>query len=378
MNLIDPRTVIAMAGFMSVSMALVLFWLKRSYPVSIKGLGEWATALMVIFVGGVLVSGRGTLPDFLAISVSYFLLWSGLYLLYFGTQRFFDIRPRAWPWMTLFAVGLLVSGWFTYVEPSYAFRLGISNLVIAYLFGTHGWLIFRQGTASLAKMLAVAVMVLTAAIQLVRFVSLFFLSVGPDIFDTAPHHVFFIASFAVSILLVSINLILMTAERLRTELEHMATHDSLTNALTRRRLNEVCANELERCRRHDRSLALLMMDLDHFKSVNDTFGHQAGDQVLINAVRKIRASLRRPDYIGRYGGEEFVVLLPETSLEGAALVAERIREVCALPSQGPSCTVSIGITTNKPRADTVDSLLARADAAMYRAKANGRNRIETG
>ena len=378
MNLIDPRTVIAMAGFMSVSMALVLFWLKRSYPTSIKGLGEWAAALMIIFVGGVLVGARGTLPDFFAITVSYLLLWSGLYLLYFGTQRFFEIRPRAWPWMILIATGLLVSGWFTYVQPSYAARLGLSNLVIAYLFGMHGWLVFRQGSATLAKLLAVAVMVLTAVIQLIRFVSLFFWPVGPDIFDTAPHHVFFIASFAVSILLVSINLILMTAERLRTELEHMATHDSLTNALTRRRLNEVCANELERCRRHDRSLSLLMMDLDHFKSVNDTYGHQAGDQVLINAVRKIRASLRRPDYIGRYGGEEFVVLLPETSLEGAALVAERIREVCALPGSGPSCTVSIGVTVSQQRSDTVDSLLARADAAMYRAKANGRNRIEIG
>jgi diguanylate cyclase (GGDEF)-like protein len=120
-----------------------------------------------------------------------------------------------------------------------------------------------------------------------------------------------------------------------------------------------------------------MMDLDHFKAINDSYGHQTGDRVLVNFVAKVKTMLRQPDQLGRFGGEEFMALLPETSLEEAVLVAERIRAACALADSGPSCTVSIGITTHQQDTDTVDTLLARADAALYRAKTNGRNRVET-
>jgi diguanylate cyclase (GGDEF)-like protein len=102
-------------------------------------------------------------------------------------------------------------------------------------------------------------------------------------------------------------------------------------------------------------------------------GHQAGDQVLVQLVARTNQHLRNADLLGRFGGEEFVVLLPETSLDVARVVAERIRMSLA-ETTGP--TVSIGITTNRAEGDTVDSLLARADAAMYRAKNNGRNRVE--
>ena len=120
-----------------------------------------------------------------------------------------------------------------------------------------------------------------------------------------------------------------------------------------------------------------MMDLDHFKTVNDNYGHQAGDRVLVSFVAQVNALLRGPDQLGRFGGEEFMALLPDTSLDEAISVAERIRAACKLVGNEPSCTVSIGITTNRQDTDTLDTLLARADAAMYRAKANGRNRVET-
>lgn len=142
-------------------------------------------------------------------------------------------------------------------------------------------------------------------------------------------------------------------------------------------MNEACAKELERCHRHGRRMAVLVIDLDHFKTINDTWGHQRGDQVLVRFVSQVNALLRQPDLLGRYGGEEFLVLLPETTLLEALAVAERIRETCALPRQEPGCTASIGVTTNHKDTDTVDSLLARADAAMYRAKAHGRNRVES-
>ena len=377
MSLIDPPTVILLTGIMSALMSLVLYALKRNYPPSIKGLGEWAVGLLVLFVGSLLFAGRGQLPELLSIPVSNFLVWSGLYLTYVGSQRFFGISPRVGPWLALLTAGLLVFVWFTLVEPIYHVRLVLGTGLRALLFGMHAILIWRQGSITFARGLAIGVLVGTTLIQILRAVTSFFYPLGTDIFNTEPRQLTYITSYALFILLFSISLVLMASERLRTELEHLATHDSLTNALTRRQMNEVCQQELERCRRHGRSMALLLMDLDHFKVVNDTYGHQAGDRALVNFVAKVNALLRRPDHLGRFGGEEFMLLLPETSLEEAVLVAERIREVCAMADPEPYCTVSIGVTTNRQDTDTVDTLLARADAAMYRAKANGRNRIET-
>ncbi len=139
-------------------------------------------------------------------------------------------------------------------------------------------------------------------------------------------------------------------------------------------MNEAVAQELERSRRQGRDLSLLAMDLDHFKSINDTYGHQAGDRVLIEFVADVKTLLRRHDQLGRFGGEEFVVLLPETNPDTALAIAERIRVMMATRKSG--CTVSIGVTSRLNDSDTVDALLARADAAMYRAKSNGRNRVE--
>ena len=203
-------------------------------------------------------------------------------------------------------------------------------------------------------------------------------SLDNNIMGSSPIHQVYAMGFAVSILLYSIGLILMATDMLRAELELLATRDSLTDALTRRHWNTLCESELERCKRTGRSMAILALDLDHFKAVNDTHGHQAGDKVLVDFVTRINAVLRQIDRLGRFGGEEFVLLLPETSLEQALGVAERIRSDLANATVTPSCTVSIGVTTNTEPGDTVESMTARADAAMYRAKEGGRNRVETG
>ena len=197
--------------------------------------------------------------------------------------------------------------------------------------------------------------------------------VGSSVMDPSTPSVVYITVYSFLVPIGAISQVIMATERLRAELEHAATHDSLTDAYTRRHMNEAIQRELERCTRHGRSMSLMLLDIDHFKSVNDVLGHQAGDQVLVQLVARTNQHLRSADLLGRFGGEEFVVLLPETSLDVAQVVAERIRMSLA-ETTGP--TVSIGITTNRTDGDTVDSLLARADAAMYRAKNNGRNRVE--
>lgn len=374
---IDPRTVILLGGVQSGLMSLVLYALRRSYPASIKGIGEWSASLLLVFAGTVLATGHGTLHDLFSISLARFLIASGLYLTYVGTQRFFGVTPRVWPWMTVITGVTLVQMWFTFVEPSYHVRLSLANVLAGCLFAAHAHLLFRQGAPTFARVLAMVVTASMSAIQWMRLLTSFIWPVGENVFETAPHHLLYVTSLVFCILLLSISLVLMATERLRTELEHLAMHDSLTNALTRRHMNEAFEKELERCRRHGRSMALLLMDLDHFKSINDSYGHQAGDRVLVDFVIMVNALLRRPDQLGRFGGEEFMALLPDTTLDEAVLVADRIREACALAEQTPRFTVSIGVTTNRHDNDTVDTLLTRADAALYRAKDQGRNRTET-
>lgn len=377
MSLIDPRTVMLLGGVMSGLMSLVLFSLKRSYPASIKGLGEWSAALLLVFIGSLLGAATGKLPVIFTISLARVLLAAGIYLTYVGTQRFFGVTPRLKPWIALIAALMVVQWWFTFIEPSYRIRLGLSNMLATYLFAVHAYLVIKQGSPTFARVMSITVLVAMSAIQFMRLVTSFIWPVGQDMFETASYHLVFVGSFVFCILLFSISTVLLATESLHAELQHLANHDSLTNALTRRNMDDACASELARCKRHGRNMALLMMDLDHFKAINDSHGHQTGDRVLVNFVAKVKTMLRQPDQLGRFGGEEFMALLPETSLEEAVLVAERIRAACALADSGPSCTVSIGITTHQQDTDTVDTLLARADAALYRAKANGRNRVET-
>jgi two-component system cell cycle response regulator len=125
-------------------------------------------------------------------------------------------------------------------------------------------------------------------------------------------------------------------------------------------------------------MALLMMDLDNFKAINDTYGHQIGDAVLVDFVSVTRQQLRPADALGRFGGEEFVALLPETDLAQAQLVAERIRSRCEQSSSETAHTVSIGLAVSVASSEMVQDILKRADAALYRAKARGRNLVEAG
>lgn len=374
---VDPRTVILLAGVMSSFMALVMFSLNRSYPPSIKGLTEWGIALMLVAVGSTLAFGLGSLPDALAITLPRILFPTGLFLTYVGAQRFFGDTPRYLPWIALIVVIVALQMWFTFVAPDYSTRLRLSGALSVCLFVAFIGLVRRQGLNSFAKLLTMGVLVSMSAIVVTRMVTAWVWPVGAHIYDATPQHLVYLSALSVFILLLSVSMVLLAAERLHSEVAYLASHDSLTNALTRRHMNEACAMELERSQRHDHSMALMVIDLDFFKAINDTHGHQRGDQALIDFVATVNTLLRRPDQLGRFGGEEFVALLPETSLEEALNVAERIRAACAQSGARAACTVSIGVTTNRRPDDSVDALIARADAAMYQAKARGRNRVET-
>ena len=195
------------------------------------------------------------------------------------------------------------------------------------------------------------------------------------------------------ILFGSVTLILLAGSRLKGELTDLAMRDGLTGLFNRRAFFELARAQLQRVGRLKSPYSVVMLDLDHFKAVNDTFGHQGGDEALRHAASLVHAALRESDIAARYGGEEFIILLGETEPEGALLVAERIRQsaeasLVKMPDgRGASVRFSLGVAgmtgvaaasqesgDESHRLEHLSNLIAQADAALYEAKRGGRNR----
>ncbi len=166
-------------------------------------------------------------------------------------------------------------------------------------------------------------------------------------------------------------------EELNARLGELAVKDSLTGCWNRRKFEEIIEREINTAKRYQSPLSLLFLDIDHFKHINDSLGHNIGDLVLAGLVGVVQGHIRVSDYLVRWGGEEFILLLPATKLEAASKVAEKLRQDVehARFAEGVAITVSLGVALHEPGEDA-ESLVKRADCALYQAKSNGRNRVE--
>lgn len=175
---------------------------------------------------------------------------------------------------------------------------------------------------------------------------------------------------------------LKALEHANIELNTLATTDSLTGIYNRRHFFTLSKNEASKKSRHNRHLSVMMIDIDFFKKINDTYGHAAGDVALKSLIDTIHGARRNYDIVGRLGGEEFAICSPDANLEGAKVLAERIRSMCEdmsvhFQEHNFSITVSIGITELRDNED-FDTALQRSDELLYKAKENGRNQIISG
>lgn len=206
------------------------------------------------------------------------------------------------------------------------------------------------------------------------------LAAGADEFLTKP-----LNAFELQIRLSSMLRIKRLTDQLegaRAEYATLAHIDALTQVANRRAINQWLTTEFERASRYARPLAVLMVDVDHFKSVNDTYGHQIGDRVLAEVALSIRGAIRKSDFVGRFGGEEFLIVAPETTSLSVRPLAERVRQriqeqtTAAAQEAGiPAVTASLGAATTERAFKNVEELLQDADVALYRAKQEGRNRV---
>jgi diguanylate cyclase (GGDEF)-like protein len=173
----------------------------------------------------------------------------------------------------------------------------------------------------------------------------------------------------------------LTSLKLRDLLREQAIHDPLTGLFNRRYLEESLQRELHRAQRQSHSIALIMLDIDHFKMVNDTYGHEAGDEVLKNIAALLQEYSRKSDIACRFGGEEFILILPETTLEVAIQRAETLRQavmtrdVSVGKVEIKNLSISLGVASFPQHAQSIKEIMAEADQALYKAKATGRNRV---
>ena len=382
---LDPRSVIVLAGVMGLLMSLVMFSMRRSYPSSIRGLREWTLAPLMCFGSTVLFAMRGVLPDVLTIPLANMVLFQGCITYYAGSQLFLGHARNTRGWSIVTPVLGAVLFWYSQFQPSYTVRLAVFTVAIAALFTAHASLYLRHPLTHLGLRVMTGLLVLQATVAALRFVTVLLGEAGTNLLEASWLQVVYIVMYSFTALLMSIAGVLMATDRVRVEFEFMATHDPLTGVLNRRALFAQSQKAFARSQRGEAPMALLMLDADHFKRINDAFGHQTGDEVLRELAQRLQGPLPASAHLGRYGGEEFLAVLPGLTPDAAHAVAERVRADLARPFDAGSrlasvgierLTVSIGMASFRGAADTLDAMLARADAALYRAKAAGRDRVE--
>lgn len=378
MSELDPRSLIFVAGLLGLLCSAILFMLRRSFPPTIGGLGYWSWGLTGMVVASALFGLTGVIPQFFSVIVANAMLVGGIMCFYTGFRHFAGLQAHGrLLGVTLFFLMAYVA-WFTYVSDHYPARSLLVTATNTTLFFACAVLVYRTTESTLAGRFTCLILSGIGTISAVRVSTLLLqVDVPTDVLGATTTQKIYLASLAFSVLAITLGAMLMANERLRTALEFIASHDQLTEAYSRGAFIGLLTKELARSQRHGRPLALLMCDLDNFKSINDRFGHSVGDRVIINFVERTKDLLRNIDSLGRYGGEEFIALLPETSLQEAKAIAERI---CfhiseARADELPRYTVSIGVAVAQGGSMAVDALLTEADRALYSAKANGRNQV---
>lgn len=379
MSALDPRSLVFVASLLGLMCSVILFMLRRSFPPTIGGLVHWSRGLFGMVIASTLFGLTGLVPVFFSVILGNAMLVAGIMSFYAGFRHFAGMPPQTRLLLVVLALLTSYVAWFTYVDNRYQARALLVTFTDTVLFFECMRLVYATSGKTLAGRFTCIVFATIGAFSAVRAIMLLFhVDAATDLLEPTMAQKAYLAAMAFSVLAITLGAMMMANEKLRSTLEFIASHDQLTGAFARSAFLELLTKELARARRTGRLPALLMFDLDNFKSINDRFGHVVGDHVIVDFARRARELLRGPDSLGRYGGEEFIALLPETTLEEAKAVAERIcgRIAAATSTDLPPYTVSVGVSSVTAVSTDVDSLLSKADQALYRAKANGRNRVE--
>ena len=385
-----PAPVILLGIVLTLGIMSLIF--ARLEP-GTRAAGGWGASIMMLGLGYALLQWEGRSPT-LVSWLSEVILLSAAAVMH-DAVRHFDPNRRPRPsqvaWAGVLACSLILL-WFTFVSPSARIRIVAfsAGLAMAMAWAAAMSLKLPREINPAARRIFTGVIWCAAAVFVARAVGT--LATGPHSDDYFRYDMLQPAAAAASMILVTamtMSLMWMEVSLLNARLRSMASHDSLTQLLNHGAIMKACERELSRAERYGEPIALAMIDIDHFKNVNDKHGHAVGDGVLAHVASLIAHDMRMHDVAGRYGGEEgryggeeFIILMPQTNTAAATINMERLRQrIEANPyvRSGISVgvTVSIGIAELANHITSVESLVGASDRALYRAKRGGRNRIET-
>lgn len=345
------------------------------------GLTRFGQSILVLGLGFLLLGFRGKVPDALSIVLANWLIVAA-FVLFHNAAAIFRKSPfkgfYVGPTILVLLPALFI--YYTYGAPSVSLRITFVSLFISFLSGLCALVIVR-GTKkdhNEAVWLTATPFLITCGFFLFRSLWAMDETTMRDFMSASTIHQLAFLVINVLVLTSSFGLLWILSSRLQQELRKQARVDTLTRAYNRRALSEIGTREMARSDRHGLPLASIMIDIDHFKEINDAHGHRAGDIVLAIFADTIREVIRKQDYLIRHGGEEFLVLLPDTKAPQAEQVAEKLRTMLQgepLCTEPPiTVTASFGVTARHGQ-EPWEIMIARADAALYEAKQAGRNRV---
>ena len=377
----DLDTLILLGGVLSLLVTVVMALTLRSLPIdSRRSVVAWVAGLTIITLYWALfhvVEGNRTSPLTAALNT---LLVAALMTQWHAVRVFAGRASALWPKLTVLALVFAANLFLGPGEEAFPARIALITGLAAVMLTGVALTLRRRVTVhgGEARRLLQAIAILGVALIPIRLAVLLLAPASP--MEDAAHFAG-LTYIAVYPTLASFAFMMMHADRVHADLQRLATTDSLTGALNRRALEQLATRALSEARRHRRPASVLMVDADHFKLVNDTYGHEAGDAVLRQLLERIQQTLRLEDAVGRIGGEEFVVLLPGTPLNEAIQVAERIRLLVSgqnflHAADEIPLTISVGVAERGPGEASFERLLRRADDAMYAAKSAGRNVVK--
>jgi len=370
--------------FVTVALSAIMLMVLRSLTRSgVAGVRAWTWANVLAIAALLLFAGRGRIPDMLSIDVANLLFLGAPALMHAGFERHFG-RPV--PWRALAALLSVSTGTlavFHYVVDAMAVRIALSSVFHGSVYaamarglrpgGDTGESRYPMRFAFGAALMLVTAHTVRALLYAVQY------DARLTMFDTSPINLVCFALGTLALPGLTLGAVMMANAGLIGHARYAAEHDHLTGALSRRAFFGLAERTHAHAQREGDALSLLIFDVDHFKTINDTHGHAIGDQVLADLVARIDGALR-DDTCARLGGEEFAVLLPRTDADAAVNLADELRRTleraCVPTSAGVIVryTVSVGVAS-LDAGETLSGLLQRADAALYAAKRAGRNRV---
>ena len=378
----DTRSALLVGALLTTVVGGLLLLVARGFAPSYRAsMGWWVAGTLMLPASFVVLAAREQLPPLAGTVVANGLVAGGI-AAYAVALEIFHSLPRRRLRLGL-AVLAVVAGSirFTDYAEHPAAQMAAVGVALVVLLACTALNLYPPRTRGMARHILGAVMALSIGILLYRVaVALVDPARLAQVAATSGVQVLSYAVGSVLPVVASFGFLLMCTERSQRELERAARVDFLTECFNRRAIEELGARAIAAARRHGTPLAVLVIDIDHFKRINDELGHAAGDDALTESVARIRSTLRSEDMLGRMGGEEFIVLMPNTDTAAALVAGERIREnfsarPLTLHGSDRRVTLSVGAAVLAPADREFSQLLLRADRAMYAAKNAGRDLV---